>query len=67
MTPTTTTKPRRIARRPGAAAHLGLSPATLAAEVCRPRLGIPMIKAGRACLYDLDALDAWLDARRVAG
>jgi hypothetical protein len=47
-----------------AAPYLGLAPVTLEADRMTGRLGIPFHKLGRAIVYDLDELDAWLRARR---
>ena len=54
----------RIFRTPQAAAYCGLSPSTL--EKLRSRGEGPVfLRLGkRAVGYEVDALDAWLDARR---
>ena len=66
--PSTTVPPanRRLRRRE-AAEYLGIAPSTLAADICRPRLKIAFIKAGRTVIYEQADLDAWLAAHRVAG
>lgn len=47
----------------GAAAFLGLKPATL--EIWRTRAeGPPYVKVGRKVMYSLDDLRAWMVARR---
>ncbi len=47
-----------------AARHIGLATATLETDRATGKLGIPFYKIGRAVIYDLDELDAWLAARR---
>ena len=58
-------QPTRRLRRKAAAEYLNIAPATLAADVCRPRLRIPYVKCGRVVLYDVRDLDAWLASHRV--
>jgi len=43
-----------------AAAHLGISPRSLADRGWRLKHGIPTLKVGRAVVFDRAALDAWL-------
>lgn len=51
-------------RTPVAACYLGLAEITLEADRASRKLGIPFHKIGRAVVYDLDELDAWLSRRR---
>ena len=44
----------------GAAAHLGISPRSLADRAWRLRHGIPAARVGRAVVFDRVALDRWL-------
>ncbi len=62
---TPTTFPERMSRAQ-AAEYLGLSPKTLCVEVCRRRLRVPYIKAGRKVVYERVALERWLAERRVS-
>lgn len=62
MTAAVTNRPMN---RQEAAAYLGLSPATLAADVCRPRLRIKHMRAGRRCVYFQADLDAWIASHKV--
>lgn len=50
-----------------AAPYVCLSEATLEADRANGKLGIPFFRVGRAVIYDLDELDAWLAARRYHG
>ena len=51
-------------RPPEAAKYLGLAESTLA-KLRMGRDGPAHHKLGRAVVYDLDDLDAWLDAHRI--
>jgi len=51
--------------RQQAAEYLGLSEATLAADVVTHRHRIPVAKCGRRCIYTRELLDRWLAARTV--
>ena len=49
-----------------AARFLGCSPATLNADRCRRRWGVPFLRLGRRIVYDAAALRAWLEAQQAA-
>lgn len=50
--------------RPQTAEYLGLSLATLEADVCAHRLKIPFYKIGSRVFYRKSDLDAWLETRK---
>ena len=55
--------PKRLVRTPELSRYLRMSPRTL--EKWRAAgQGPPFLKSGACVLYDLDEVDAWLDARR---
>jgi hypothetical protein len=58
---------RRWVRETEAARYLGLSKALLAKDRCRNHLGIPFIRLGRAILYDLKALESWMESKSIVG
>ena len=51
-----------LLNRTQAAAYLGISPQTLAADVCTQRLGVRMTKVGRRSMYRQADLDAFCAA-----
>lgn len=60
--------PRRFMLREEAATYLCLSPKTLAkwACTCTKEVELPYFKIGGRVLYDMDDLNAWVEARRAA-
>ena len=57
--------PRRFMLREEAAAYLCLSPKTLAKWACTKEVELPYFKIGGRVLYDIDDLNAWVEARRA--
>lgn len=56
---------QRYVRTPEAADYLGLSRATLNKDRVTGLLGIPYAKLGRAVLYDLTDLDAFMERNKI--
>ena len=57
-------RPTRRARVRVAAEYLGVKPRSLADRGFRARHKIPAFKVGRALVFDMAELDAWIKRRR---
>lgn len=60
-----TTAERKLLSRERAAKYLGVRPGTLAAWASDGRYNLPYAKIGSRCMYRVEDLDAFIDARTV--